>query len=86
MAQLFCKFGTLEVGINSDGDLYFGDDKSGYNLPDTTPNRRRIVNHFIDTLVEFEDYFNPYLREILEYGNVSTTRRYAQIRTEEDEI
>jgi len=25
----------LECGINNDGELYLGDDKSGYNLEDT---------------------------------------------------
>jgi hypothetical protein len=33
----------LEAGINADGNLYFGDNKSGYNLDDTIDNRHRIA-------------------------------------------
>lgn len=32
----------LEAGINADGNLYFGGEGSGYNLPDTIENRQRI--------------------------------------------
>lgn len=36
----------IECGINQDGDLYFGDGQSGYNLRDTPENRTIIVNAF----------------------------------------
>ena len=36
----------LMCGINNDGDLFLGDDRSGYNLPDTPENRERILNDF----------------------------------------
>lgn len=36
----------LTCGINDDGDLFLGDDYSGYNLPDTPENREYILNDF----------------------------------------
>ncbi|GEM_PF-2399945 len=36
----------IECGINCDGDLFLGDDKSGYNLRDTSENRERVINDF----------------------------------------
>lgn len=36
----------IEYGINSDGNLYLGDDKSGYNLPDTPENRETVLADF----------------------------------------
>ena len=36
----------IECGINGDGELFLGDDKSGYNLHDTPDNRERIINDF----------------------------------------
>lgn len=36
----------IEVGINDDGDLFLGDDKSGYNLPLTRKNVDRVVSDF----------------------------------------
>ena len=36
----------LSCGINDDGKLFLGDDKSGYNLPDTPANRERIKEEF----------------------------------------
>ena len=33
---------VIEAGINADGELYFGGEGSGYNLPDTPENRRYI--------------------------------------------
>ena len=36
----------IEYGINRDGMLYLGDDKSGYNLYDTPENRERILRDF----------------------------------------
>lgn len=44
--EIWKKFGTLECGINDDGDLFLGDDRSGYNLRDTPENRERIVEDF----------------------------------------
>ena len=50
----------LEAGINADGELYFGNDTSGYNLRDTVENRRyierdiaRYTGQKIDLFVEF---------------------------------
>ena len=37
----------IEAGINADGELFFGDDSSGYNLPDTPENREYIRREFI---------------------------------------
>ena len=36
----------LKCGINAYGDLFLGDDKSGYNLRDTPENRERILKDF----------------------------------------
>ena len=36
----------IEYGINRYGMLYLGDNKSGYNLYDTTENRERILRDF----------------------------------------
>jgi hypothetical protein len=36
----------LQCGINDDGDLFLGNDRSGYNLPDTPENRDRIMQDF----------------------------------------
>lgn len=36
----------LECGINDDGNLFLGNDRSGYNLPDTPENREYILNDF----------------------------------------
>ena len=40
----------LSCGINDDGDLFLGDNISGYNLPDTRENRKKIMADF--------DYYN----------------------------
>ena len=40
------KASKLSCGINDDGDLFFGDDKSGSNLPDTPENRELVVRLF----------------------------------------
>lgn len=40
----------LQCGINDFGELFLGDDRSGYNLPDTDENRERILADF--------DYYN----------------------------
>lgn len=36
----------IECGINKDGELFLGDNKSGYNLRDTKENREYIINDF----------------------------------------
>ena len=36
----------LQCGINNNGDLFLGDDRSGYNLPDTEENRERVIRDF----------------------------------------
>lgn len=40
----------LQCGINDYGELFLGDDSSGYNLPDTPENREYVKNDF--------DYYN----------------------------
>ena len=42
----------IECGINDDGELYLGDDRSGFNLPDTEENREAILRDF-DFFVKF---------------------------------
>ena len=37
----------IEAGVNDFGELFFGDDSSGYNLPDTPENREYIRREFI---------------------------------------
>lgn len=48
MAQFYGKDERtgIEYGINRDGMLYLGNDKSGYNLYDTPENRERILRDF----------------------------------------
>lgn len=36
----------LQCGVNDDGDLFLGDSKSGYNLPDTPNNREYVLTDF----------------------------------------
>lgn len=36
----------IECGINEDGDLFLGDDRSGYNLDDTKENREYVIIDF----------------------------------------
>ena len=36
----------LQCGINDYGELFLGDDNSGYNLPGTPENREYIKNGF----------------------------------------
>lgn len=36
----------ISCGINEDGDLFLGDSRSGYNLPDTPENREYILSDF----------------------------------------
>ncbi len=36
----------LQCGINDFGELFLGDDQSGYNLPDTPENRELIMADF----------------------------------------
>lgn len=36
----------LSCGINDLGELFLGDDESGYNLPDTPDNREFILAEF----------------------------------------
>lgn len=38
----------LSCGINDDGNLFMGDNNSGYNLPDTPENRERVIKDFKD--------------------------------------
>lgn len=40
----------LQCGVNDYGELFLGDNKSGYNLKDTPENREYILNDF--------DYYN----------------------------
>ena len=43
----------LQCGINDYGELFFGDDRSGYNLTDTPENREHIL---VDLLGEVFPY------------------------------
>lgn len=36
----------LSCGVNDFGELFLGDNRSGYNLPDTPENRRAIIRDF----------------------------------------
>ena len=36
----------ISIGLNSDGNLFLGDDKSGFNLKDTNNNRVRLENEY----------------------------------------
>ena len=36
----------LQCGINDWGELFLGDNRSGYNMPDTPDNRKYILNDF----------------------------------------
>lgn len=36
----------IECGLNNDGELFLGDDKSGYNLDDTPENREYVIKDF----------------------------------------
>lgn len=38
----------LSCGINDEGELFFGDSESGYNLKDTSENREFILNDWMD--------------------------------------
>lgn len=42
----------IECGINDDGELFLGNDRSGFNLPDTEENREVILRDF-DFYVKF---------------------------------
>ena len=42
----------IEVGINDDGELFLGDNRSGFNLPDTEENRSILLRVF-DFYVKF---------------------------------
>ena len=42
----------LECGINDDGELFLGNDRTGFNLPDTEENREHILRDF-DYFVKF---------------------------------
>ncbi|HZK58084.1 MAG TPA: hypothetical protein VFD17_07220 [Clostridia bacterium] len=36
----------IKCGTNDQGELFLGDDKSGYNLPDTPRNRQKMISDF----------------------------------------
>ena len=42
----------IECGINDDGELFLGNDQSGFNLPDTEENRSMLLRDF-DFFVKF---------------------------------
>lgn len=47
----------LQCGVNDYGELFLGDDLSGYNLPDTPENREYILDDFERyNLDDFERY------------------------------
>jgi len=45
----------IEAGVNDFGELFLGDDNSGYNLPDTPENREYIRREFIRYTIERRD-------------------------------
>lgn len=36
----------VSCGLNDFGELFFGNSRSGYNLPDTPDNRARVLTDF----------------------------------------
>ena len=42
----------IEIGVNTDGELFLGNDQSGFNLPDTEENRS-ILRRDFDFYVKF---------------------------------
>ena len=42
----------IEIGVNSEGELFLGNDRSGFNLPDTEENRSILLRDF-DFYVKF---------------------------------
>lgn len=50
------KKSKFSCGINDDGDLFLGDDKSGYNLPDTPENRQKIFKDFDAHVKPMQDF------------------------------
>lgn len=58
----------IEAGINDDGDLFLGDDRSGYNLPLTKKNVDRVISDFNRYLDKDEtkltaDAFKEYIQD-----------------------
>lgn len=43
---IFKQRGNLSCGVNDYGEVFFGDDRSGYNLPDTPENRKYVMADF----------------------------------------
>lgn len=54
----------IEAGICDDGELFLGDNQSGYNLPDNPRNRQYIERDFV-----------RYTGKTLEYGKTWRKRR-----------
>lgn len=46
----------IQAGINNEGDLFLGDNQSGYNLPDTPENRAYIKAGFEKCLFRIKKY------------------------------
>ena len=44
--EIWKSYKGLECGINNDGYLFLGDNKSGYNMIDTPENRETILKDF----------------------------------------
>lgn len=44
--EIWKSYKGLECGVNDDGNLFLGDDRSGYNLSDTPENREYILKDF----------------------------------------
>ena len=66
------KKSKLSCGINDDGVLFFGNDESGFNLPDTPENRELVVQRFNEEmrdlyLSDWKSEFSFDLKEILDY-------------------
>lgn len=50
--RIFYKSGELACGVNDYGEVFLGDDKSGFNLPDNTANRIYVIDEFHKMLKE----------------------------------
>ena len=46
----------LKCGVNDFGDLFLGDSKSGYNLPDTPENRGYILTDYAYIMSDYDRY------------------------------
>lgn len=79
----------VEAGINDDGDLFFGNDKSGYNLPLTRKNVDRVVSDFNRYIDKDEtkltaDLFKEYIQDEEEDVKESINIRESLLNIDKD--